>query len=512
MIEIRRALISVSDKTGLSELAQTLATHRIQILASGGTASAIKESGSPVTPVEEWTGHPEAMEGRIKTLHPRIHGGILYRRNHAGDEADRQRLGLEPIDLVIVNYYPFEKTLAAGKPDADIIEAIDVGGPSMVRAAAKNHEHVVILTSPEQYEEFIALLDENQGKIPEEFARDCAASAFARLVTYDRVIAGWLTGGEFENLSLRRIRPLRYGENPHQKGWLFAQWGSEPYGLIAADQVSGKELSYNNLLDAEGALRLLAEFEEPAAVIIKHVTPCGVGVHAKLSEALKLALETDKVSAFGGIISLNREMDAATAAVVADMFLEVILAPAFTPEARAVFAKKKALRLLTFDWTALRNRPVLQELRPVWGGYIGQDADFGLPELENYTVVTKRHPTDAERKALALAWKVCKHVRSNAIVFGNEQHTLGVGAGQMSRVDSARIAVEKAAAAGLSLEDSVCASDAFFPFRDGLDVIARAGAKAVIQPGGSVRDDEVIAAADEYGVAMVFAGRRHFRH
>ncbi|MFZ5434580.1 MAG: bifunctional phosphoribosylaminoimidazolecarboxamide formyltransferase/IMP cyclohydrolase [Calditrichota bacterium] len=512
MIEIRRALISVSDKAGLSELAQALANHRIQILASGGTASAIKDSGSPVTSVEEWTGHPEAMEGRIKTLHPRIHGGILYRRNHEGDEADRQRLGLEPIDLVVVNFYPFEKTLAGGKPDADIIEAIDVGGPSMVRAAAKNHEHVVILTSPEQYEEFIALLDENQGKIPEEFARDCAASAFTRLVTYDSVIAGWLTGGEFENLSLRRIRSLRYGENPHQKGWLFAQWGCEPYGLIAADQVSGKELSYNNLLDAEGALRLLAEFEEPAAVIIKHVTPCGVGVHANLSEALKLALETDKVSAFGGIVSLNREMDAATAAVVADMFLEVILAPAFTPEARAVFAKKKALRLLTFDWTALRNRPVLQELRPVWGGYIGQDADFGLPELENYTVVTKRHPTDAERKALALAWKVCKHVRSNAIVFGDERHTLGVGAGQMSRVDSARIAVEKAAAAGLSLEGSVCASDAFFPFRDGLDVIARAGAKAVIQPGGSVRDDEVIAAADEHGVAMVFTGRRHFRH
>ncbi|RPH96092.1 bifunctional phosphoribosylaminoimidazolecarboxamide formyltransferase/IMP cyclohydrolase PurH [candidate division KSB1 bacterium] len=512
MINIRRALFSVTDKSGLVDLARSLKKFNVEFIASGGTAAALTSASLPVTPVEKWTGHPEAMEGRIKTLHPRIHGGILARRDHAGDLDDLKRLGLDTIDLVVVNFYPFEQVLASGKPEEDIIEAIDVGGPSMVRAACKNHKHVIVLTDPRQYAELINLLDQNNGSVPEDFAKAAAARAFTRLVDYDSRVAEWFNGGNVESLVLQRVRPLRYGENPHQHGWLLSRWGASPSGLVAADQLAGKELSYNNLLDAEGSLRLLAEFDEPAAVIIKHVTPCGVGIADTTPKALELALMTDRVSAFGGIVALNREMDEATAAVLADMFLEVILAPGFTSAARTVFAKKKALRLITFDWNELKHRPPLEEIRPIWGGYLAQEADFGLPELNEMTVATKRSPTSTEWAAMKLAWKVCKHVRSNAIVFADERHTLGIGAGQMSRVDSAQIAVQKAAAAKLELYGCACGSDAFFPFRDGLDVAARAGATAVIQPGGSVRDDEVIAAADEHGMTMVFTGRRHFRH
>ncbi len=512
MIPVRRALISVTDKADLIPLCQGLAAHKVEILASGGTASAIRGAGVAVTPVEQWTGHPEAMEGRIKTLHPRIHGGILARRDHAGDVADMKRLGLEPIDLVVVNFYPFRQVLAAGKSREDIIEAIDVGGPSMARAACKNAKHVVVLTDPAQYEEFLALLDQNAGQVPRDYAATCAARAFANMVAYDSAIADWLNEGHFAPLALRRVRGLRYGENPHQRGWLFAPHGAPAAGLVAADQLAGKELSYNNLLDAEGALRLVAEFSEPTAVIMKHVTPCGAAVAGTVAAALEAALETDRVSAFGGIIALNREMDGAAARAVSEMFLEVILAPGFSAEAREVFAKKKALRLISFAWEELLAREMPMELRPIWGGFIAQDADFGLPELNQLKVVTKRQPTDAERAAMLLGWKVCKHVRSNAIVFSDARHTLGIGAGQMSRVDSAQIAVQKAATAGLVLTGSACASDAFFPFRDGLDVAAKAGATCVIQPGGSVRDDEVIAAADEQNLAMVFTGRRHFKH
>lgn len=512
MIEIRRALISVSDKTGLMDLVRFLVARNVQIIASGGTAKAISDAGFAVTPVEKWTGHPEAMEGRIKTLHPRIHGGLLARRDHAGDLADMKRLGLEPIDLLIVNFYPFEQTLASGKPEADIIESIDVGGPSMVRAAAKNGNHVVVLTEPAQYEEFMKTLEDNNGKVTPEYGKYCAARAFANLVSYDSAIASWLNQGSFESFALEQVRPLRYGENPHQSASLFMRAKSQPAGLVAAEKISGKQLSYNNMLDADGALKLLREFDEPAAVIIKHVTPCGVGIADSVATALSLALETDRVSAFGGIVAINREMDGQTAEILADIFLEIILAPSFTLEAREVFAKKKMLRLLTFDWKELQGLTSERVVRPIWGGFLVQDADLGLPEFDELKVVTKRAPTADELTALKLGWKVCKHVRSNAIVFTDKKHTLGVGAGQMSRVDSAEIAVRKAAAAKLSLSGSVCASDAFFPFRDGLDIAAKAGATAVIQPGGSVRDDEVIAAADEQNLAMVFTGRRHFRH
>jgi phosphoribosylaminoimidazolecarboxamide formyltransferase/IMP cyclohydrolase len=511
MISIRRALLSVSDKTGLLDLARVLHEHGVQLIASGGTATALQTAGLPVTFVEQWTGHPEAMEGRIKTLHPRIHGGILARRDHSGDVEDLKRLGLEPIDLVVVNFYPFRQTLASGKPHDEIVEAIDVGGPSMVRAAAKNSDYVVVLTDPAQYGEFIALLRKDGG-VSEDFAHQCAAQAFAALVSYDSAVAEWLNGGSIHSLVLKEMRKLRYGENPHQQAALFANYGAPLSGLVAADQLAGKEMSYNNFLDADGALKLVSEFDEPTAVIIKHVTPCGVGVAENCAEALKLALETDRVSAFGGIVALNRELDADTAALLSDIFLEIILAPSFTLEARAALAKKKALRLMTYDWNALRYRHASAEIRQIWGGYLVQDTDFGLPELDNLKVVTKRAPTGQELAGLALAWKVCKHVRSNAIVFSDHQHTLGVGAGQMSRVDSAQLAVRKAQAANLNLTGSVCASDAFFPFRDGLDVAAEAGATAMIQPGGSVRDEEVIAAADEHDLAMVFTSRRHFRH
>ncbi len=512
MIKIRRALLSVSDKSGLIELSRKLAAHNVELIASGGTAAAQVKDGLEVTPVEEWTGHPEAMEGRIKTLHPRIHGGLLARRDCDSDLADMERLGLKPIDLLVVNFYPFEKTLAAGKSDADITEAIDVGGPSMVRAAAKNRNHVVVLTEIDQYDEFIKLLEENQGDVPTEFGQACGARAFSRLVAYDSAIANWLNPDSFASHALEKIRSLRYGENPHQNAELFSEYGKETYGLIAADKLSGKQLSYNNLLDANGALSLLAEFSEPAAVIIKHVTPCGVGIGTDVTTALEKALSTDPISAFGGIVALNRPMDEATAKVLKSMFLEIILAPDFTEGARQVFAKKKALRLLNFDWESLQDFGARKEIRCVWGGYLVQDSDYGMPEFDELKVVTKRSPTEDELTALKLGWRVCKHVRSNAIVFSDSSQTLGIGAGQMSRVDSAELAVRKAEVSKLNLEGSICASDAFFPFRDGLDLAAKAGATAVIQPGGSVRDDEVISAADEHNIAMVFTGRRHFRH
>lgn len=512
MIPIRRALLSVSDKTGLIELARVLNQRSIELVASGGTARALTEAGLPVTSVEQFTGHPEAMEGRIKTLHPRIHGGLLARRQHAGDQSDMKRLNLLPIDLLVVNFYPFAEALAHGESDDAINEQIDVGGPSMVRAAVKNRNHVVVLTSPTQYPEFLSQLQEHDGSVPEELADRFGRHAFAELVSYDSTIANWLNDGEFHSIALRKVRPLRYGENPHQTAALFGSFGQAAEGLVAADKVSGKQLSYNNLLDADGALSLLGEFEECACVIIKHVTPCGVGIGTSPADAVETALLTDPVSAFGGIVAVNRTLDELAASRLSDIFLEIVLAPEFTEGAREVFAKKKALRLLTYDFDALSARKPASELRAIWGGYLLQDRDHGFPEWSGFRVVTKREPNDDELAAMLLGWKVAKHVRSNAIVFANRRGTLGIGAGQMSRVDSTRFATLKAEAAGISLLGSTCASDAFFPFRDGLDLVARAGATAVVQPGGSVRDEEVIAAANEHNLAMIFTGRRHFKH
>ncbi len=512
MIKIRRALLSVSDKTNLVSLAKALHDHRVELIASGGTAKAIMDVGLPVIEVAEFTGSPEAMEGRIKTLHPRIHGGMLARRNHAGDVADMKRLGLDPIDLLVVNFYPFAETLAKGISDEETNENIDVGGPSMVRAAVKNRKHIAVLTNIAQYEEFLREFNAGDGAISEKLADKLGRHAFMELVAYDGAIANWLNPDDFHALALHKSRELRYGENPHQKAALYASYSESVTGLVAADKLSGKQLSYNNLLDADGALALLGEFTECACVIIKHVTPCGVGLGATPALAIKTALKTDPVSAFGGIVAVNKVFDEEAARTLVDMFLEIILAPEFTDGAREVLAKKKALRLITFDLAALQNRPAANELRAIWGGYLLQEKDSSFPEWADAKPVTKRKPTTEEMAAMKLGWIVGKHVRSNAIVFSSSEGTLGIGAGQMSRVDSTRFAVLKAEVASLSLKGSVCASDAFFPFRDGLDFIASAGATAVVQPGGSVRDEEVIAAADEHNIAMIFTGRRHFKH
>ncbi|MCB9366099.1 MAG: bifunctional phosphoribosylaminoimidazolecarboxamide formyltransferase/IMP cyclohydrolase [Calditrichaeota bacterium] len=512
MIPIRRALLSVSDKTDLLVLAHALHEFGVELIASGGTARALAEAGLPVTPVETFTGHPEAMEGRIKTLHPRIHGGLLARRDHDGDVQDMLRFNLLPIDLLVVNFYPFGAALAQDKSPEEINEQIDVGGPSMVRAAVKNRNHVVVLTSHCQYSEFLAELRHNKGSVSPDVSDRFGRQAFMELVAYDSGIANWLNPDEFRGLALRKMRSLRYGENPHQEAALYSEFHLPMEGLVAADKLSGKQLSYNNLLDADGALSLLGEFTDCACVIIKHVTPCGVGIGSSPSEAIEIALLTDPLSAFGGIVALNRPLDELAATRLSDIFLEIILAPEFTSEARKVLAKKKSLRLITFDQDALLARKSVTEIRPVWGGYLMQDRDHGFPEWNDYQVVTNREPSPDEFAALKLGWVVAKHVRSNAIVFANKSGTLGVGAGQMSRVDSTRFAMLKAEAAGLSLNGSICASDAFFPFRDGLDLIARAGATAVVQPGGSVRDDEVISAANEHNIAMIFTGRRHFKH
>ncbi len=511
-MKIRRALLSVSDKSGLVELARSLHHASVEMIASGGTAKALMDAGLPVVSVEKWTGSPELLGGRIKTLHPRIHAGILARRSEASDVEDLRQLGSDTIDLVVVNFYPFGEVVAGGKPLHEVIEAIDVGGPTMARAAAKNFKDVIVLSAPSDYSEFLESFRAGEGEIGDELRQRFAARTFARLVAYDGTIAEFLSGGELVGISLERLQECRYGENPHQKGALFGETGKARRGIAGLKQLQGKALSYNNLQDTHAALMLAREFENCAAVIVKHATPCGVGLALTPAQAVRRALETDSVSAFGGIVALTKPLDKETAQILAEIFLEVVLVPEIGAEALAQFAKKRSLRILAYDVEELRKARGGEDLRAVWGGFLRQERDEGFPELANLQVVTKRVPTPIEIEAMELAWRVCKHVRSNAIVFADAVHTLGIGAGQTSRIDSVEIAVRKATNAGLSLMGSVCASDAFFPFRDGLDAAARAGATAMIQPGGSVRDAEVIEAANEQNVAMVFTGRRHFRH
>ena len=508
---IKNALLSVFDKRELVELARALHENNVQLIASGKTAKTLQEAKLPVVSVEDFTGSPEVMDGRVKTLHPRIHAGILARRNDA-DAKDLARLGGEPIDLVVVNFYPFADAVTVGETPEEIIEMIDVGGPSMARAAAKNFEYVSVLSDPSDYSEFLESYREHKGKVPKELRRQFAARTFARLSAYDANITEYLMPQQHICIALRRVQECRYGENPHQKGALYIEVGAEHRGLAALKQLQGKKLSYNNFQDVNAALQVAREFETTAAVVIKHATPCGVGLALTPAQAVRRALETDSVSAFGGIVALTKPLDEETAHILSEIFLEVILAPSITDDVLKVFAKKKSLRILTYDIEELKRSRVAHELRAVWGGYLRQEMDEGFPELAKLKVVTKREPTANEMEALELAWRVCKHVRSNAIVFADAVHTLGIGAGQMSRVDSVELAIRKATKSGLTLVGSVCASDAFFPFRDGLDAAVRAGATAVIQPGGSVRDEEVIQAANEQNIAMVFTGRRHFRH
>jgi phosphoribosylaminoimidazolecarboxamide formyltransferase / IMP cyclohydrolase len=525
VLPIFRALLSVSDKEGLIPLAARLTGRGVELISTGGTAAAIRAAGLPVRDVAEVTNFPEMLDGRVKTLHPMVHAGLLALRDDPEHQAAMNQFGIGQIDLLVVNLYPFEATVARGGDFAACVENIDIGGPAMLRAAAKNHAFVTVLTDVEDYAPFLERFQQTGGT-DLAFRRICALTAYARTAEYDAAVAAWLADTLGEDAPRRRVvagrlaQGLRYGENPHQ-GAAFYRDGSGRPGVATARQLQGKALSYNNINDTDAANELVAEFpaeEGPACVIVKHANPCGAARAASLEAAYRAAYDCDRVSAFGGIVALNRPLDAATATAICEIFTEVVIAPGADAAAVAVFAKKKNLRLLVTE--ALPD-PVApgRVWRQVSGGYLVQDRDVGRVAADNLRVVTKRGPSEAEAADLLFGWRVAKHVKSNAIVFARGGATVGVGAGQMSRIDSMRIAARKAAdmAEALGLAEpptvgSVVASDAFFPFADGLNAAAEAGATAVIQPGGSVRDDEVIAAADAAGLAMVFTGMRHFRH
>ena len=526
-VAIRRALLSVSDKAGLVELGQELAARGVELVSTGGTAKALREAGLTVRDVSDLTGFPEMMDGRVKTLHPMVHGGLLAVRDNPEHAAAMAEHAIGAIDLVVVNLYPFEATVAKGADRDTIIENIDIGGPSMVRSAAKNHDYVTIVTDPADYAGLLAELAETGGATRLPFRRLMAARAFAQTAAYDSMIAQWFAtvdqGQEFPELvSLqgRRVAELRYGENPHQKAALYVPVGPHIRGLAQGQQVQGKELSYNNYNDADAALELAAEFrgQAPAVVIVKHANPCGVAQGATLLDAWKGALACDDVSAFGGIVAVNTVLDGATAEAICEIFTEVVVAPDADEAARAAFAKKKNLRLLlTGDLPDPRRSGLL--VKQITGGLIVQGRDNGTITPADLKVVTKRAPTEQELKDCLFAWTVARHVKSNAIVYARDGVTAGIGAGQMNRRDSSRIAAMKAAEAAEKFGwaqprtvGSAVASDAFFPFADGLLAAAEAGATAIIQPGGSIRDEDVIAAADEAGLAMVFTGMRHFKH
>jgi phosphoribosylaminoimidazolecarboxamide formyltransferase / IMP cyclohydrolase len=531
LIRVTRALLSVSDKTGLVDFARALSARGVTLVSTGGTHRALSDAGLPVTEVSDLTRFPEMMDGRVKTLHPAVHGGLLAVRANPEHQAAMLAHGIEPIDLLVVNLYPFEATLAAGKPFADCVENIDVGGPAMIRAASKNHEDVAVVVEAADYAAVLTDLDANDGATTAHLRRRLAAKAFARTAAYDAAIANWLAGetqaGEaapaapFRALGGALRQPLRYGENPHQSAAFYALPGTPRAGVATARQLQGKELSYNNLNDTDAAFECVAEFDPArtaAVAIIKHANPCGVAEGASLLEAYERALACDPVSAFGGIVALNRRLDAQAARKIVETFTEVIIAPDADAEAVALVAAKKNLRLLvTGGLPDPRARG--ETWRTVAGGILVQDRDAAVVDDMDLKVVTKRAPTDAERADLRFAFRVAKHVKSNAIVYARNGATVGIGAGQMSRVDSSRIAAWKAAEAARTAglpeslaKGSVVASDAFFPFPDGLLAAAEAGATAVIQPGGSMRDDAVIAAADAAGLAMVLTGHRHFRH
>ncbi|MFZ4515936.1 MAG: bifunctional phosphoribosylaminoimidazolecarboxamide formyltransferase/IMP cyclohydrolase [Acidimicrobiia bacterium] len=502
-VRITRALLSVYDKTGVVELGRALVRRGVELVSSGGTARALMEAGVPVTTVEDVTGAPEMLEHRVVTLHPKIHGGILADLGKDSHRADLETYGIAPFDLVVVNLYPF--TAQPG------IETIDVGGPTMVRAAAKNHAWVTILTSPDQYAPFLAELDANDGMVSESTRRECALAAFAATAAFDAAIVAWMQSGdampEHLILPLERVRALRYGENPHQAGAHYRNVLAAPGWPEICEQLQGKELSFINLLDGQAAWSMAQRFSEPACVIVKHANPCGVALGADLLDAYTRAFACDDVSAFGGVVACNREVDGATAKAIGDVFTEVVLAPGFSAEARELLAGKINLRLLIVPPDAQLADAF--DLRRIDGGFLVQERDAVQPDASEWTVVTDVAPTDAQWRDLHFAWEVCAGVTSNAIVLARDGQALGIGAGQQSRVHAAEIAARKA---GDRAQFGVCASDAFFPFRDGVDAAAAAGVRAIVQPGGSMRDDEVIAAANEHGIAMVFTGRRHFRH
>lgn len=523
-IKVKRALISVSDKRDLEKIATALKKHGVEILSTGGTASALREFGLDVQEIGDYTGFPEIMDGRVKTLHPKVHGGILARREddqHAQAMSDHEIGG---IDLVVVNLYPFSDVVAEKADYERCIENIDIGGPAMIRAAAKNHEYVAVITDPQDYSKVVDELEEHDGAITYSLRRRLAANAYALTATYDANVASWFADQVSSEEFPRRIsfsgnwkQTLRYGENPHQKAALYLDGSGRP-GVATASQVQGKELSYNNLNDTDAAFELVSEFDEPTVAIIKHANPCGVASGANLYEAYKAALRCDSVSAFGGIIAVNQSLDAETAEEIIKVFCEVVIAPSISTEAMDVLKQKEKIRVLTTG-----RMPGMDShrysLKTIAGGFLVQDYDNGQLIEEELKIVTEREPTEQELRDMLFAFRVGKHVKSNAIVYAKDQATVGIGAGQMSRVDSTRIAAQKALDAAQEegsdvplTKGSVVASDAFFPFPDGLITAAEAGATAVIQPGGSIRDEDVIAAADDRGLAMVFTGQRHFRH
>ncbi|EMA2438955.1 bifunctional phosphoribosylaminoimidazolecarboxamide formyltransferase/IMP cyclohydrolase [Vibrio parahaemolyticus] len=524
---IRRALISVSDKTGIVEFAQALAERGVDILSTGGTARLLAEQGIAVTEVSDYTGFPEMMDGRVKTLHPKVHGGVLGRRGQDDDVMEKH--GINPIDMVVVNLYPFAATVAKeGCTLADAVENIDIGGPTMVRSAAKNHKDVTIVVNASDYDRVIAEMDANDKSLTLETRFDLAIAAFEHTAAYDGMIANYFgtmvpsygenKEGDEEskfprtfNQQFEKKQDMRYGENSHQAAAFYVEANPQEASVSTARQIQGKALSYNNIADTDAALECVKEFNEPACVIVKHANPCGVALGKDILEAYNRAYQTDPTSAFGGIIAFNQELDAETAtAIVERQFVEVIIAPSVSTEAIEVVAAKKNVRLLECgEWS---TKTTGFDVKRVNGGLLVQDRDQGMVSLDDLKVVSKRQPTEEELKDALFCWKVAKYVKSNAIVYAKGDMTIGVGAGQMSRVYSAKIAGIKAADEGLEVAGSVMASDAFFPFRDGIDAAAEAGIKCVIQPGGSMRDDEVIAAADEHGMAMIFTGMRHFRH
>ena len=526
-VKIARALLSVSDKSGLVELGQALARHGVELVSTGGTARTLREAGLEVRDISDLTGFPEMMDGRVKTLHPKVHGGLLAVRDDPAHAASMAEHDIGAIDLVIVNLYPFAETVARGAGRDEVIENIDIGGPSMVRSAAKNHAFVAIVTDPDDYAELIEALDANGGMTSLELRRRFAAKAFAATAAYDSAISQWFAfadqGGLFPEtitLAMSRGAELRYGENPHQQAALYLPHGPHGRGIAQAEQVQGKALSYNNYNDADAALELVSELRDagPACVIVKHANPCGVALGATLVEAYEAAFACDSVSAFGGIIAVNRPLDGAAAEAMSRIFTEVVIAPDADEEARALFAARKNLRLLLVGALPDPARPGVT-LKSITGGWLVQTRDGGRIGRDDLKVVTKRAPTERELADCLFAWTVAKHVKSNAIVYAKDGATAGIGAGQMNRLESARIAAWKAKDAADKAGwpeprtiGSAVASDAFFPFADGLLAAAEAGATAVIQPGGSIRDDEVVAAADQAGLAMLFTGMRHFRH
>jgi phosphoribosylaminoimidazolecarboxamide formyltransferase/IMP cyclohydrolase len=519
--------LSVSDKAGLVELGHALAARHVELVSTGGTAKTLRAAGLTVKDISELTGFPEMMDGRVKTLHPMVHGGLLAVRDNPEHAAAMAAHNIGAIDLVVVNLYPFAQTVAKGASRDEIIENIDIGGPSMVRSAAKNHAFVTILTDPADYDDLIAELEESDGKTSYAFRRNCAAKAYSATAAYDSMISQWFAFADQQQVfpdmlavNGNRVTELRYGENPHQRAALYVPVGPHIAGIAQAEQVQGKELSYNNYNDADAALELVAEFRDgpPTVVIVKHANPCGVATGDTLIDAYRAALECDSVSAFGGIVAVNRPLDAATAEAITEIFTEVVAAPSADDAAKAIFAKKKNLRLLLTGELPDPKRSGLS-IKPITGGLLVQSRDNGHVADSAFTVVTKRAPSAQELADCRFAWTIAKHVKSNAIVYAKDGATAGIGVGQMNRRDSARIAAIKAKEAAETYGwaeprtvGSAVASDAFFPFADGLLAAAEAGATAVIQPGGSMRDDEVIAAADEAGLAMVFTGMRHFRH